>query len=163
MASTGYSKRQPVDMAQRFMRVSVSLLLLAMLAMSVGITAVLTRDESEHEREDYRQVLTSLLNETLSPAVFDKLQAADEPQLHKIGARLADSTQAVQIKIMRPDGQVVWSDHPDLIGRTEPHTVEFNQAMGGTPMEHHGVPVALAGAGLALNQDRYVANHCSAM
>jgi signal transduction histidine kinase len=144
MASSGRSKRYHDKLTQRLLRAALSWLLLFTLILGICITILISYGEGENEWLVYRQVLTELVNEVLTEQVFSRLQLPDEPALRGLEFRLQGIAQVRLIKIKTPDGRIIWSDHPDLIGHVEPASPQFMDALAGKVIEGYERTVDIA-------------------
>jgi two-component system, NarL family, sensor kinase len=100
-----------------------------LMAGSVWASGMAAKDEAISEARTATDLLAMLLVE---PALDERLPAGDPAAVAALDAVLRDRMQAadvIRVKIWNPDGEIVYSDRSELIGRTYPLSEDDQEAL----------------------------------
>jgi len=133
-------QRSPSDPhlpARRFVRLSVIWLMGATIVAGIAITVYVATVTVTRDAHLYGHWVARYLQQSLDPHVFESPQAMDPAQLRNIFHRLNHFADIGAVKLKEPSGAIVWADATELIGRVEPRSDAFEEALSGQVSSHY--------------------------
>lgn len=125
--------RLSLTLLQRFTLVGLTATAACAIAIGVAATRYEVADQLDHFAQKAALTATYLLAPTVSAADFEVATPAGVLAWDERMKRVLGRTEILRIKVFSPDGTLVYSDEPALIGQkvdlAEGH--EFREALGG--------------------------------
>jgi len=131
------SSSDPHLPARRFVRLSLVWLIGAILLAGIAITVYVATVTVTRDANLYGHWVANYLQQSLDPRAFSTPDSIDPAHLRNIFHRLNQFADIGAVKLKEPSGLVVWADAPNLIGRREPPSEAFKEALSGQVSSHY--------------------------